>query len=55
MIKKIILATDHAGFKLKEDVKEYLVDAKMEVEDMGAFDLNPQDDYPDFTLGETLG
>jgi len=48
--KKIILATDHAGFKLKEKAKEYLVDAGMEVEDMGAYALNPQDDYPDFIV-----
>ena len=48
--KKIILATDHAGFKLKEEIKEYLVDAGMEVEDMGAYTLNPPDDYPDFIV-----
>lgn len=48
--KKIILATDHAGFKLKEEIKEYLVDEGMEVDDMGAYALNPQDDYPDFIV-----
>ncbi|MEK7528277.1 MAG: RpiB/LacA/LacB family sugar-phosphate isomerase [Patescibacteria group bacterium] len=46
---KIILATDHAGFELKEAVKKMLIDdLHMEVEDCGAFTLDPADDYPDF-------
>ena len=50
MDKKIILATDHAGFKLKEDIKKYLIEGGMEVEDMGTHTLNPKDDYPDFII-----
>jgi len=50
MDKKIILATDHAGFKLKEDIKKYLIEEGMEVEDMGTHTLNPKDDYPDFII-----
>jgi len=50
MDKKIILATDHAGFKLKEEIKKYLIEAGMEVEDMGAYTLDPEDDYPDFIV-----
>jgi ribose 5-phosphate isomerase B len=45
---KIYLASDHAGFDLKEKVKEYLLSNSFEVEDQGAFELNPTDDYPDF-------
>lgn len=45
---KIYLATDHAGFKLKEKLKAYLTELGHEVEDKGAFELNPTDDYPDF-------
>lgn len=45
---KIYLATDHAGFELKEKVKAYLVQNKYEVEDYGAFEFDKQDDYPDF-------
>ena len=44
----IYLATDHAGFELKEKIKKYLVELGMEVEDMGAHEFNPEDDYPDF-------
>ncbi len=45
---KIYLATDHAGFNLKEEIKTYLLSKNLEVEDLGAFDFNPNDDYPDF-------
>jgi len=47
---KIYLAADHAGFDLKEVIKTYLQEQGREVEDMGAFALNEQDDYPDFIL-----
>ena len=46
----IYLAADHAGFDLKEVIKRYLQEQGREVEDMGAFTLNKQDDYPDFIL-----
>ena len=45
---KIYLATDHAGFELKEVIKKYLADQKIEVEDCGAFAFDKDDDYPDF-------
>jgi len=45
---KIYLATDHAGFELKEYIKEILVTDGYDVEDLGAYELNPKDDYPDF-------
>ncbi len=45
---KIYLATDHAGFELKEEIKEYLLENSYEVEDCGAQALDPNDDYPDF-------
>src|SRR3989344_3051229 len=44
----VYLATDHAGFELKEKVKKYLLELGYEVEDCGAYELNPADDYPDF-------
>ena len=50
MRNKIVLATDHAGFKLKEEIKRYLKEKGMEVEDMGAHNLEPEDDYPDFIV-----
>ena len=45
---KMFLATDHAGFELKEDVRKYLENAGYDVEDQGAFAYDADDDYPDF-------
>lgn len=45
---KIYLASDHAGFDLKESIKSYLIEKGYQVEDQGAFSKNPDDDYPDF-------
>ena len=44
----IYLATDHAGFVLKEKVKDWLVKNGYEVKDFGAFSYDDKDDYPDF-------
>ncbi len=45
---KIFLAADHAGFALKQALAEHIRTLGHEVEDMGAFTENPDDDYPDF-------
>jgi len=45
-MKKVFLATDHAGFEMKEGVKEYLLSNDYSVEDLGAHSFNPTDDYP---------
>ncbi len=47
---KIILATDHAGFHLKEAVKAHLEKEKYEIQDFGAFSYDGDDDYPDYIL-----
>jgi len=44
----IYLASDHRGFELKNKIKEWLKEWGYEYEDMGAFDFNKDDDYPDF-------
>lgn len=44
----IYLATDHAGFNLKEKIKEFLTGLGYEVKDFGAFSYEEKDDYPDF-------
>lgn len=46
----IYLGTDHAGLELKEHIKAFLLEAGQEVKDLGAFDYDLQDDYPDFIL-----
>ncbi len=45
---KIYLACDHAGFTLKQIFLEQLPLHGHEVEDCGAFELDPDDDYPDY-------
>src|ERR1035437_6984248 len=46
---KIYIASDHAGYDLKENLKDYLALLKYEdVEDFGPFVFDAQDDYPDF-------
>jgi len=44
----IHLATDHAGYELKQEIMQYLIDHDYEVVDHGAFDYDESDDYPDF-------
>ena len=44
----IFLASDHAGYELKERLKKYLSSLGYEVEDCGAFEYDQGDDYPDF-------
>lgn len=46
----IFIGADHRGFKLKEEIKKYLEVQKIPFKDMGAFELSPDDDYPDFAL-----
>jgi ribose 5-phosphate isomerase B len=45
---KLVIASDHAGFPLKEEVRAYLATQGQEVIDLGAYQVDPLDDYPDF-------
>jgi len=45
---KVYLASDHAGFDLKDHIKSYLLSKNIEVEDCGNLVKDPLDDYPDF-------
>jgi ribose 5-phosphate isomerase B len=47
---RIGIATDHAGFQLKEQLAGHLREEGHEVVDVGAHSLNPGDDYPDFVI-----
>lgn len=53
---KLVIASDHAGFELKEEVRAHLAKAGHDVVDLGAFRLEPEDDYPDFAqrVGEAI-
>lgn len=44
---RIYLASDHAGFELKEHIKNFLTAKNFVVEDCGATTFDPLDDYPD--------
>jgi len=44
---KLAIGCDHAGFELKEDLKKYLSDKKIDIIDKGTYSLDSVD-YPDF-------
>ena len=46
-MKKIFISSDHAGFKLKETIKIYLTNKKLNFQDLGPKNNN-RVDYPDF-------
>lgn len=48
-MKEMVIATgsDHAGFKLKEAVKKYLLEKGIEIKDFGTY-TEESVDYPDF-------
>jgi len=46
-LKKIYISSDHAGFKLKESIKDYLSKKKINYQDLGP-NNNDRVDYPDF-------
>ncbi|OGH87438.1 MAG: hypothetical protein A3J93_02805 [Candidatus Magasanikbacteria bacterium RIFOXYC2_FULL_42_28] len=53
----LYIASDHGGFELKKHLVAYLTkQLKKEVEDLGPYTLDPEDDYPDyaFKLGKKV-
>lgn len=57
----IYIASDHAGFELKNQLIDFLRSKGLEVEDCGPSSYNKDDDYPDFIypcavrVGEAIG
>ncbi len=45
---KIYIGADHRGYRLKEDLIDWLKGLDIEVEDLGANKLDPDDDYVDY-------
>lgn len=45
---KVYLASDHAGFALKQVLIDFLLKAGHDAVDLGPEALNPNDDYPEF-------
>lgn len=52
----VYIASDHAGFETKQKTIEFLNQNKIAFEDIGPYEFNKDDDYPDFAfkLGETV-
>ena len=44
----IILCSDHGGYELKEEIKNFLTKNNVEFLDCGANTFDKDDDYPDF-------
>jgi ribose 5-phosphate isomerase B len=47
LFKKICIASDHAGFNLKEDIKNHLINKNISIFDLGPF-KSKSVDYPDY-------
>ena len=46
----VAVGADHAGFALKGQIVGWLREEGHQVNDLGAFNLDPDDDYPDFAV-----
>tara|TARA_B100001564_G_C20467301_1_gene590920 strand:+ start:398 stop:835 length:438 start_codon:yes stop_codon:yes gene_type:complete len=47
LFKKVCIASDHAGYKLKEDIKNFLILKNISIIDLGPIN-DSSVDYPDF-------
>ena len=45
---KIAFGSDHAGFEIKEIIKSFLTSLNIDFVDLGAYEFDALDDYPDF-------
>ena len=50
----IILASDHAGFELKETIKSFLQTKGYSILDVGAHELIAEDDYPQYMIAAAM-
>ncbi len=44
----VFIGADHRGFQLKDKLEEYLREKNIRTEDMGNYQYEPGDDYPDY-------
>ena len=47
LFKKVCIASDHAGFQLKEFIKDFLINKNISIIDLGPLNQNSVD-YPDY-------
>ena len=52
---RIYLGADHAGFELKNTIKDHLLAGGYEVIDCGAHTYDANDDYPAFCIAAAQG
>jgi glycine hydroxymethyltransferase len=45
----VAVGTDHGGFELKKELLKALADRNIKIMDMGPYELDESDDYPDFS------
>jgi len=45
----LFIAADHRGFELKNQLMEYLQEKNIRTEDLGNYQLDPEDDFPDYS------
>ena len=53
IFKKICISSDHAGFKIKEFIKEQILNSNISIIDLGPF-LEKSVDYPDYAKKVSL-
>ena len=46
---RVAIGADHGGYALKDEIKSFLESLGHEMIDVGAHNLDPADDFPDFT------
>ena len=46
---RVVIGADHGGYALKDELKGFVESLGHEVIDAGAHELDPADDFPDFT------
>lgn len=44
----IYIASDHGGFNFKKLIYDYLMEKNIPVTDLGPYEIDPNDDYPDY-------
>lgn len=44
----VFIGADHGGFQLKNELIDYLHEKNIRVEDLGSYELEPEDDYPEY-------
>jgi ribose 5-phosphate isomerase B len=47
---KVVIASDHAGVQYKEVLVKEMIEKGYSVSDLGTFDANLPDDYPDYAV-----